>query len=209
MSDESITLISCSIPEFQVEVGVNVINGCRTLKNAVEYCNNVEPITVPLKKNQLETLVKFYQVYQEIAYGSHQWIHSFFENFTDEELLEFAKTGDYLHSNDIFGAIAIRLSFKLENMSTHDLTQFLDYLNIVDDYTPEERILIQENPLKFFAERSKLSKVAKQSYKFPSAIMYQMAHRPKSHRILIKSCKYICNQKKILMLVSLTFDMLV
>uniref|UniRef100_A0A914YT34 SKP1 component dimerisation domain-containing protein n=1 Tax=Panagrolaimus superbus TaxID=310955 RepID=A0A914YT34_9BILA len=66
---------------------------------------------------------------------------------SDEDFKELCWKADYLDSQRFLEAAGDFVLNKLEDMEVKEIQE---YLNIVDDYTPEERKAMEEHPLEFF-----------------------------------------------------------
>uniref|UniRef100_A0A914YRL4 SKP1-like protein n=1 Tax=Panagrolaimus superbus TaxID=310955 RepID=A0A914YRL4_9BILA len=137
-------------PEFQIEVGPSVINCCNILKNVTEHTDNSDAVEVEMSQIQLEKFVELHNHFPAIAAITDkdlEWTNAFFKEMSDQDFKELCWKADYLDSQRFLEAAGDFVLNKLEDMEVKDIQE---YLNIVDDYTPEERKAMEEHPLEFF-----------------------------------------------------------
>jgi hypothetical protein len=137
-------------PGFKIEIGPSVINSCSILKNVTEYTDDSEPVDVDMSQKQLEKFVELHNHFDPsdpITKKDIEWTNTFFKQFTEEEFKEFCWKADFLDSQRFLEAAGDFVLSVFEEMEVPDIQR---YLNIVDDYTPEERKAMEEHPLEFF-----------------------------------------------------------
>uniref|UniRef100_A0A914PSM3 SKP1 component dimerisation domain-containing protein n=1 Tax=Panagrolaimus davidi TaxID=227884 RepID=A0A914PSM3_9BILA len=76
-----------------------------------------------------------------------EWTNAFFKEMPENEFKELCWKADYLDSQRFLEAAG---DFVMAIMEEMEVKQIQEYLNIVDDYTPEERKAMEEHPLEFF-----------------------------------------------------------
>uniref|UniRef100_A0A914PU39 Uncharacterized protein n=1 Tax=Panagrolaimus davidi TaxID=227884 RepID=A0A914PU39_9BILA len=76
-----------------------------------------------------------------------EWTNAFFKELPENEFKELCWKADYLDSQRFLEAAGDYVMTIMEEM---EVMQIQEYLNIVDDYTPEERKAMEEHPLEFF-----------------------------------------------------------
>jgi hypothetical protein len=137
-------------PEFQIEIGPSVINCCNILKNVSDYTDNSDAVEVDMTQKQLELFVELHEHFPptaEITDKDLDWTNMFFKQMPDAFFKELCLKADFLDSQRFLEAAG---DFVLEEMEEMDVAQIQQYLNIEDDYTPEERAAMEANPLEFF-----------------------------------------------------------
>uniref|UniRef100_A0A914PL14 SKP1-like protein n=1 Tax=Panagrolaimus davidi TaxID=227884 RepID=A0A914PL14_9BILA len=137
-------------PEFQIEVGPSVINCCNILKNVTEHTDNSDAIEVDMTQKQLEKFVELHNHFPSTAKITDkdlEWTNAFFKEMPESEFKELCWKADYLDSQRFLEAAG---DFVMAIMEEMEVKQIQEYLNIVDDYTPEERKAMEEHPLEFF-----------------------------------------------------------
>uniref|UniRef100_A0A914R6Z0 SKP1-like protein n=1 Tax=Panagrolaimus davidi TaxID=227884 RepID=A0A914R6Z0_9BILA len=138
-------------PEFQVEIGPSVINCCNILKNVTEHTDNSDAVEVDMTQKQLERFIDLHNHFPAatatLADKDLEWTNNFFKQMPENEFKELCWKADYLDSQRFLEAAGDLVLAELENMEVPEIQK---YLNIVDDYTPEERKAMEEHPLEFF-----------------------------------------------------------
>uniref|UniRef100_A0AC34G4W8 Uncharacterized protein n=1 Tax=Panagrolaimus sp. ES5 TaxID=591445 RepID=A0AC34G4W8_9BILA len=150
ISGQKMFLRSKVNPEFQVEVGPSVINCCNILKNVTEHTDNSDAVEVDMTQTQLEKFVELHNHFPataDITDKDLEWTNNFFKEMSDEDFKELCWKADYLDSQRFLEAAGDFVMHKMEDMEVPDIQK---YLNIVDDYTAEERKAMEEHPLEFF-----------------------------------------------------------
>uniref|UniRef100_A0A914QK95 Uncharacterized protein n=1 Tax=Panagrolaimus davidi TaxID=227884 RepID=A0A914QK95_9BILA len=141
-------------PEFQIEVGSSVINCCNILMNVTEHTDNSDAVEVDMTQKQLvKQLEKFVELHNHFPSTAKltdkdlEWTNAFFKEMPENEFKELCWKADYLDSQRFLEAAG---DFVMAIMEEMEVPQIQKYLNIVDDYTPEERKAMEEHPLEFF-----------------------------------------------------------
>uniref|UniRef100_A0AC35GI46 SKP1 component dimerisation domain-containing protein n=1 Tax=Panagrolaimus sp. PS1159 TaxID=55785 RepID=A0AC35GI46_9BILA len=119
-------------PEFQIEIGPSVIN-----------CFDMTQI-------QLERFVELHNHFPAtatLADKDLEWTNNFFKQMPEADFKELCWKADYLDSQRFLEAAG---DFVLSELENKEVPEIQKYLNIVDDYTPEERKAMEEHPLEFF-----------------------------------------------------------
>uniref|UniRef100_A0A914QJW2 Uncharacterized protein n=1 Tax=Panagrolaimus davidi TaxID=227884 RepID=A0A914QJW2_9BILA len=137
-------------PEFQIEIGPSVINCCNILKNVTEHTDNSDAVEVDMTQIQLERFVELHNHFPAtatLADKDLEWTNNFFKQMPEADFKELCWKADYLDSQRFLEAAGDFVLAELENLEVPEIQK---YLNIVDDYTPEERKAMEEHPLEFF-----------------------------------------------------------
>ena len=102
-----------------------------------------------MTKKQLEDFVAVHNHYPSAKTPNDlQFTIKFFKNHSDADFKALAWKADMFDSDRFISSAGDYVMHLMEGM---DVAQIQQYLNIVDDYTPEERIAMEEHPLEFFA----------------------------------------------------------
>uniref|UniRef100_A0AC34FR79 SKP1 component dimerisation domain-containing protein n=1 Tax=Panagrolaimus sp. ES5 TaxID=591445 RepID=A0AC34FR79_9BILA len=142
--------ISSSIENFKIEVGDKVIEACPILRNVSTFSIDNDPVEVDMSQKQLEKFVELHNHFAEDDPWDKtdpKWVKEFFFKMSDEEFKKLCWKADYLDSQRFLNNAANYLLIKLEAMTVEEIQE---YLNIVNDYTEDEKIAIESGPLKYF-----------------------------------------------------------
>ena len=144
-----LTLRSKTDSAFTIEVGSHVIEACSILKNVAEHTDNSDAVEVDMTPKQLEDFVKLHDHFKSKPAGEKdlEFTNGFFKAMSDAEFKDLCWKADYLDSQRFLEAAGDFVLAKLEELEVKDIQNFL---NIVDDYTPDERKAMEEHPLEFF-----------------------------------------------------------
>uniref|UniRef100_A0A914Y939 Uncharacterized protein n=1 Tax=Panagrolaimus superbus TaxID=310955 RepID=A0A914Y939_9BILA len=143
-----ITLRSSIDPKFSIEVDDRVIQSCTILRNVQEHTNDDGEVDVDMTQRQLQNFVDLHNHFPSAdAPKDLEWTNNFFREMPETEFKELCWKADYLDSQRFLEAAG---DFVLNQMENFDVPEIQSYLNVVDDYTPEERRAMEEHPLEFF-----------------------------------------------------------
>uniref|UniRef100_A0AC34G1M9 Uncharacterized protein n=1 Tax=Panagrolaimus sp. ES5 TaxID=591445 RepID=A0AC34G1M9_9BILA len=145
----SIILRSKITPNFTIEVGSRVINSCTILKNVIEHTDNSGFIDVDMNQKQLEKFVDLHNHFDSPSDPKDpEFTTKIFDTFSGEEFKDFTFKADFLDSQRFLEAAG---DYVLNRIEFDDVQKIIEYLELEDDYIPEERKAMEEHPLEFFA----------------------------------------------------------
>uniref|UniRef100_A0A914Q4T8 SKP1-like protein n=1 Tax=Panagrolaimus davidi TaxID=227884 RepID=A0A914Q4T8_9BILA len=145
---QKLTIRSSIERNFTIEVDERVINSCTILKNVQEHTNDNGEVEVDMTPKQIEKFVELHNHFATAdAPKDLAWTNNFFAAMPEQEFKELCWKADYLDSQRFLEAAG---DFVLNSMENMEVPEIQNYLNVVDDYTPEERRAMEEHPLEFF-----------------------------------------------------------
>ena len=151
-------------PTFYIEVDERVIASSDVLSNLVckffptyfhylihlvsASTSNNAPVDVDMSEKQLKIFVELHEHFPSPdAPADTPFTNGIFSQLTDDEYKELCWKANYLDSQRFLEAAGQYALSKMEEFSVPEIQNFL---NIIDDYTPEERKAMEEHPLEFF-----------------------------------------------------------
>uniref|UniRef100_A0A914QGE7 Uncharacterized protein n=1 Tax=Panagrolaimus davidi TaxID=227884 RepID=A0A914QGE7_9BILA len=119
-------------------------------KMFLQHTDNSDAVEVDMTQKQLEKFVELHNHFPSTAKITDkdlEWTNAFFKEMPENEFKELCWNTDYLDSQRFLEAAG---DFVMTIMEEMEVKQIQEYLNIVDDYTSEERKAMEEHPLEFF-----------------------------------------------------------
>uniref|UniRef100_A0AC35F3K7 SKP1 component dimerisation domain-containing protein n=1 Tax=Panagrolaimus sp. PS1159 TaxID=55785 RepID=A0AC35F3K7_9BILA len=145
---QTLILRSTVDPEFTIEVDDRVIKSCSVLKNLQDVTKDKGEVPVEMSQRQLGKFVEFHNHFASVDDEKDlEYTNAFFEKIPEAELKDLCFKADFLDSQRFLEAVGDFLLHKFENAEVDEIRR---YLNVVNDYTPEERQALEDHPLEFF-----------------------------------------------------------
>ena len=146
---EKVILRSLATPGFTIEVGPRIINSCSILKNVTQHTDNSDTIEVEMNQKQLEKFVELHNHFETPdSPKDPEFTKSIFDSFTDDEFKDFTFKADFLDSQRFLEAAG---DYVLNKINDLEVPEIQKYLELIDDFTPDERRALEESPLEFFS----------------------------------------------------------